>query len=319
MKKIFYLIFAALCIVACSEKNTPTNPEGDNPENPSENPSENPGENPGENPENPGTNVEKYLLATKFAIWYEYANGESHYNASNLYEYNEQNDLIKLAVFTRGVLTTETRYTWNGNTRYGISDVYSNGSISYHSYDTVNYIDNKRYYVTRNATRSDYKYRSFYQVNLYEYDGEKLMRYKYYENDVLYRNVSYSHVGDMRYGKGEENLPNSPYLAESDTTKFLSDGRIADQISWYTVNNTRYVTRSSYTYKNDGIDEQQLNGYRFETVYYDMNGTVTTHTESTTKYTWKGDTVRIGYGELYSNGILSNITRDTFYYKIATR
>ena len=122
MKKFFYLFFALMCMMACTEKNTPVNPGG--------------GENPGGG-DNPGggevtTYKPKYL--SQYEYWYSYQDKSTNTSwgmdvgdiSKTIYERGTDVKYLKsVTSYLNDNLIRTISYKNSGNADFGVYTAYT--------------------------------------------------------------------------------------------------------------------------------------------------------------------------------------------------
>lgn len=181
MKKIFYLLFAALCIVACNEKNTPSNP-GD-PSNPSDPSGQ--------------TDSKKVKYIVESAQWYTYENGSatSGVITKTVYERGDETKYLRSRSEYKGD-QLNAKYTYqNESDRDYCWKIYPSGSEN--DKDTTIWYD--EYRVKQKGIRSK---NSRY---IYEYDSQHNDRQvsvkMYYPSGQLWSESNYSYNGLTQNGE----------------------------------------------------------------------------------------------------------------------
>lgn len=312
MKKIlvFIVVMALMCLVGCTEKNVPGEAES----NTAAGAGDTGGDSAGGGTD--GSSSQNVLLTLSTTSWTEYTNSPKG-NSKTIYEYNGENDVVKESMYSNGELYYSNNYSWTGNKKIGLGEYYNAGTVYGHVYDTTDYVDSKHVLYSRLSTRYVYSDSENWGVNSYEYNNGRLLHYTYYQNGALTRDMEFTYSGDKRYGK--ETQPTSSFVADRDTSTFLPNGLIAEDITWITQTTSKYVTRIKRTFLPEAFDVNQMTRYEIESVYYDVNGKETSRSGQEWTYTWKGDSVRYGYAIIYVNGSQWGTGRDTTRYCIVKR
>lgn len=282
-------------MIACTEKNTPSNPDDNTPVNP--------GDNPG--------GQKAMLLLPRESITHIKQHDQTGEQRTHIkYQYNDNYDLVRQVTYGKSEeLTREEDYSWVGNKQIGIGKIYSNGAISETVYDTTEYVDSKHVLYTR---KSSYYWNSgveSWAVNCYVYNGNQLLNYKSYSLGKLNREINYSYSGNYRYGLGN-NYDNLSGTYDTDTVLLNANGLTANSVTWrMRKDGSGNMTRSEYSYKDGATVFAQQTGYRHEFVFYNEGGQIFLNSESACTYTWKGDSIRYGISP-------DGITTDTTYFYV---
>lgn len=294
MKKYLFLSLVMICLFSCKDNNNP--------------------------PAEPGEGFPATFIPRKIVTCHEFPSGNKS-RSVELYEYNADNDLIKLSLYRDGLLADEHNYTWNGNVRYGIGTNYNTaGTETCHTYDTINYLDTQRQFFSRLALKQVFPDTTYYTVEEYTYidhSRKYLQNYKKYENGVL--NVDFQYWVDSygRYGFTRD-IPNSWYISQTDTMTFWARDLMNHYVLWTVQENCTSMARWIYQYKQDATFEHQRSGYTFETETWFNNDT---HFSTFTgiNYRWSGDTIRYGSGYYSTDNTISYNITDTTYYLVVRK
>lgn len=302
MKKIFYLFFALMCMMACTEKNTPSNPDDNTPVNPGDNPGDNPG------------GQKALLLLPRESISHVKQHDQTGEQRTHIkYQYNDNYDLVRKVTYgISDELKQEEDYVWVGNKQIGSGKVYTNGSVTGEIKDTTEYIDNKHILYSR---LSSYYWNSgleSWTVNSYIYNESKLINYKSYSLGKLYSEMNYSYSGNYRYGIGN-NYDNLSGNYDTDTTLLNENGLISNSVRYsFRQDGSGNITKSEYTYLMGATVFEQQTSYRQESKFYNTEGQVYINNVFAHTYTWKGDSIRYGVSP-------DGISTDTTYYYVIYR
>lgn len=294
MRKILFLFMLLSCMISCKDNNTPSDP---------------------------GENILADLysptfLPSKEVSYRVYADG-TKYRTITEYQYNANNDLVKLSLYQNNRLVNEHNYIWDGNVRIGTGVSYNfENAVSAHFYDTTYYVDKEHTYYSRLALRQEFADTSFYSVEEYTYAGSKqyLMEHKHYDNNQLDLYCYFTHSFGKRYGAIRD-IPNSMYIYWADTLDYYMRDLPSRHIVWTKTEDRTSMADWSYRYKDYATLENQLSEYFFQSYDFYNDGNVF-FTGTHMKYKWSGDSIRFGEGGSYVNDHLDYSIADTTYYLI---
>jgi hypothetical protein len=302
MKKIFYLLFAVSCIIACTEQNTPVNPENDNTEKPGENPN-----NDSNEPE-VGKKSPKYLstseTVTTFLDTTKATSGNKVGDVTRIV-YERGTDvrfLLSQTTYSNSDLHSKISYQNVGNADYG---VYTEFPGSEHlvglGADTTFWYDEDRTLPSKiingsSVTNTTYNDKGLITSNITYVSGKKVM-----ENQFTYSS-------NVRYGTNTSFYNEEP-IVYYDTMIFEDiDKGLAKQYRYYYCTETdTYISsgRTIIEYTNGiyGIEHQVQETY--SKLYIKDNGNETiTHTKNVSDYSYQ-DEMHVSINlKIYNDGQL---------------
>lgn len=166
-------------------------------------------------------------------------------------QYDEQGNATKEETYSFNIstnefgLTSKTEYTYDGNTKNFIEEIYSNDGTENHSVVIV-FTDSKREKIKNQTTKITYTDgRTNNSEEKYSYDNEgHLTLYEWYRNGILISKRGYEGNVSFNYSyseTGELNYSSKTVYTDSNRDKPLTIETIG----------TNYSSKIEYTYDND--------------------------------------------------------------------